>query len=96
MLWLCVYFPRLGLEVCQPDAHQSISAGQPVRQRPTVLLANNKVMQRNGLAQQRGIHIGTSLAAAHSIAADLCHFQRNPAAENQRLTYLAHQLRARA
>jgi len=89
MLWLCVYFPRLGLEVCQPDSHQSIKTAPHPTQRPTVLLANNRVMQRNGLAQQRGIHIGTSLAAAHSIATDLCHFQRNPGAENKRLTYLA-------
>jgi len=37
----------------------------------------------------RGIHIGTSLAAAHSIASDLVHMQRNLEQEQQRLTYLS-------
>lgn len=89
MLWLCVYFPRLGLEVCQPGSESTPDSWVKTQQRPTVLLANNNVIQRNRQAQQRGIHIGTSLAAAHSIAADLCHLQHNPAAEHERLIYLA-------
>jgi len=78
MLWLCVYFPQLGLELgATPEVAQ-----------PAVLLADNRVIQRNELARQRGIHIGTSLAAAHSIATDLLHIQRNPALESTRLDYL--------
>ena len=84
MLWLCTYFPQLGLEVCSASAKKKISP-----ERPTVLLSDNRVTQRNQVARQRGIHIGTSLAAAHSIAADLVHIQRNPAWEEQRLTYLS-------
>ena len=47
------------------------------------------MIQRNQIARQCGIHIGTSLAAAHSIAADLVHIKRNSAWEEQRLTYLS-------
>ena len=83
MLWLCAYFPQLGLEVCQPDT------GQANAERPAVLLSDNRVTQRNALARQRGIHLGTSLAAAHSIASDLLHMQRNPEQEQQRLSYLS-------
>jgi len=83
MLWLCVYFPQLGLEVCQlevctPDADQT-----------AVDQANTYKSNTYKLAQQRGIHIGTSLAAAHSIASDLVHMQRNPEQEEQRLIYLS-------
>jgi len=46
-------------------------------------------MQRNACARERGIHIGTSLAAAHSIASDLIHVQRNLEAEFERLDYLS-------
>jgi len=83
MLWLCAYFPQLGLEVCQPDTDPTNA------ERPAILLSDNRVTQRNVWARQRGIHIGTSLAAAHSIASDLVHMQRNPEQEQQRLTYLS-------
>ncbi len=54
-----------------------------------ILLADNRVIQRNTVARERGIHIGTSLAAAHSIASDIAHMQRNPEQEIQRLAYLS-------
>ena len=89
MLWLCVYFPQLGLEVCQLASSQEKQDKQEENpERPAILLSDNRVTQRNALARQRGIHIGTSLAAAHSIAADLVHMQRNHEHERARLNYL--------
>ena len=88
MLWLCAYFPQLGLEVCQLDSNP-VNAEPANSERPAVLLSDNRVTQRNLLARQRGIHMGTSLAAAHSIASDLVHMQRNLEQEQQRLTYLS-------
>ena len=85
MLWLCAYFPQLGLEVCQQGATLNDQEGT---ERPAVLLSDNRVTQRNLCARQRGIHMGTSLAAAHSIASDLVHMQRNPEQEQQRLCLL--------
>jgi hypothetical protein len=65
-----------------------MNAGDSTRARPTVLLAGNRVVAHSLLARQRGIRIGTSLAAAHSIATDLLHLQRDVHAEQQRLSYL--------
>ena len=83
MLWLCAYLPLLGLEHGLQNPAES--AGN---ERPRVLLAGNRVVQRDRTARQRGIAIGTSLAAAHSIATDLRHQQRDDAAEAARLRYL--------
>ncbi|MEM7217533.1 MAG: DNA polymerase Y family protein [Pseudomonadota bacterium] len=101
VLWLCAYFPQLGLEVCQrqhaaapvvlsqtANARGDIPTGGTTGPRPTVLLADNRVIARDALAVQRGIAIGASLAAAHSIATDLLHLHQDLTAEAARLEYL--------
>ncbi len=84
MLWFCVHYPFLGLEVClrgQPDDDKG--------NRPVVLVEKSRVLACNETAIQVGIQPGSSLATAHSIDHRLLHCSRSPDGERRRLTFLA-------
>ncbi len=85
MLWLALQFPRLGLEVwSQTDVLNGTS-----RDRPTVLLEDNRVLLVNDRAEAAGIQPGATLATAHSIESRLVHHEREIAREEKRLRFLA-------
>ena len=88
MLWLALQFPRLGLEVwSQTDVLNGTS-----RDRPTVLLEDNRVLLVNDRAEETGIQPGATLATAHSIESRLVHHEREIAREEKRLRFLADSL----
>ncbi len=60
--------------------------------KPTVILANNKVVCRNPQAIQAGILPGATLATAHTIATDLVHHHQDPVRDHNALTALAESL----
>ena len=82
-LWLAVHFPRLGFEI------HGLPANDAAGNRPAVLLDDNRVAQADALARRAGIQAGATLATAYSIAPQLRHFPRDPAAEGKRLEWLA-------
>lgn len=80
-IWLAACFPALGFEVGQ-------SAAPSATDGPAVLAEDGRVLQANAAARQAGIKAGITLAAAHSLAAELACWQRDAAAERQRLGQL--------
>ena len=82
MLWLAAHFPMLGLETQCRAARAEADGG------PAVLVEDARVVQANAQARQAGIAIGSTLATAHSIAAQLAYWPRAPEAERQRLAFL--------
>ncbi len=82
MLWLGVHLPNLGLEIFQQRQAQG-----PLR--PAVLAEDGRVRLVDAQARNAGIAVGCTLATALSIAQDLIYFERDEAAENQRLGTLA-------
>ena len=82
MLWLALHFPRLGLEE-RLDTLDGDATGA------AVLVADNRVVQVNEQARQAEIVLGSTLATANSIRPELNHFNRDPAAERERLGRLA-------
>ena len=82
MLWLALHFPMLGLEERLDTLH-----GSAVE--PAVLVEDNRVVQVNEGARQAEIALGSTLATANSILPALNHFNRDPAAEHERLSRLA-------
>lgn len=84
MLWLALSFPRLALEV--------FTERLATHDKSIIILENNRVCFRNDVAQSANIALGSSLATAHTIDADLVHFHRDPQAEDRRLHALAETL----
>ncbi len=82
MLWLALHFPALGLE-----ERLGTLGVEPCE--PAVLVEDNRVVQANRQARQAEIALGSTLATAHSILPALMHFNRDPAAEHERLDRLA-------
>ena len=82
MLWLALHFPVLGLE-----ERLGTLGGEPCE--PAVLVEDNRVVQANDRARQAAIALGSTLATANSILPTLKHFNRDPAAEHERLNSLA-------
>ena len=82
MLWLALHFPMLGLE-----ERLATLGGEPSE--PAVLVEDNRVVQANERARQAEIALGSTLATANSIVPGLKHFNRDPAAEHERLSALA-------
>ncbi|MFU8817337.1 MAG: Y-family DNA polymerase [Pseudomonadales bacterium] len=80
MLWLGVHFPLLPLEV--------FTAGRACAD-PQVVIHDSRVVLRNTAAIEAGIGLGSTLATAHSIAAGVRHYRRNPERELERLSLLA-------
>lgn len=83
MLWLGLHFFELELEVFTQASSDA---------KPTVILANNKVVCRNPQAIQAGILPGATLATAHTIATDLVHHHQDPGRDHNALTVLAESL----
>lgn len=83
-IWLAACFPALGFEVGQSAA----PSANGVPDGPAVLAEDGRVLQANAAAHQAGIKAGITLAAAHSLAAELACCQRDAAAERQRLGQL--------
>ena len=82
MLWLALHFPMLGLEERLDTLDGSATE-------PAVLVEDNRVVQVNERARQAEIALGSTLATANSILPALKHFNRDPAAEHERLSQLA-------
>ncbi|MCY4059552.1 MAG: DNA polymerase Y family protein [Gammaproteobacteria bacterium] len=82
MLWLALHFPMLGLE-------ERLDTFDGSATEPAVLVEDNRVVQANEGAQQAEIVLGSTLATANSILPALNHFNRDPAAEHERLSWLA-------
>ena len=82
MLWLALHFPMFGLE-----ERLGALGGEPCE--PAVLVEDNRVVQANERARQAAIGLGSTLATANSILPALKHFNRDPAAEHERLNSLA-------
>ena len=82
MLWLALHFPLLGLEERLGTLGGSAAE-------PAVLVEDNRVVQVNEGARQAEIALGSTLATANSILPALNHFNRDPAAEHERLSRLA-------
>ena len=82
MLWVAAHLPQLGLDIFQRR--------HPHGAEPLMALAEDgRVRLVNDRARSAGVAIGTSLATALSIAPQLTHFERDPAAEDERLRVLA-------
>ena len=82
MLWVAAHLPQLGLEIFQRRHPHGV-------QQPMVLAEDGQVRLVDGRARSAGVAIGASLATALSIAPQLIHFERDPAAEIERLRILA-------
>lgn len=81
MLWLAVYFPLLGLEICLRQETRQV-------RRPRVLVEAQRIVMCNAEAQRAGIQVGSRLATAYSLVGKLVHYSRNPKAERIRLENL--------
>ena len=84
-LWYGVHLPYLGLEIFE----RRYPASPNERDRPTVLMDGKGVSLMNVPARDAGIALGSTLATARSIAADLRHFNRDTDGEQRRLRLLA-------
>ena len=82
MLWVAAHLPQLGLEIFQRRHPHGI-------QQPMVLAEDGRVRLVDDRARSAGVAIGASLATALSVAPQLIHFERDPAAETERLRVLA-------
>ena len=82
MLWLAAHLPQLGLEIFQRRHPHDL-------RQPTVLVEDGQVRLVNKRARSAGVAVGAGLATALSIAPQLLHFERDPAAETERLRVLA-------
>ena len=84
MLWLALSYPRLALEVFDPEY---ASSGQPV-----VVLEKNKIVLCNTTAKKLNILPNSSLATAQAIQEELVYFERDRLLEQKVLTSLAAEL----
>ena len=82
MLWLAAWMPDLGLELFEPDPNREQAP-------PAVLVDKRKVRIANRSAREAGVLFGSSLATAHSIAAELQYHTRSEDREEKRLRLLA-------
>ena len=82
MLWVAAHLPQLGLEIFQRRHPHGV-------QQPMVLAQDGQVRLVDERARSAGVAIGASLATALSIAPRLIYFERDPAAEIERLRILA-------
>ena len=87
-LWLCLYLPRLGLEIF------TRSRADGAEKRPVALVdgpqaSRQQLLQLNAAARARGLTPGMGLATAESICADLLVAVRNAEDEQATLERLA-------
>ncbi|WP_444930062.1 Y-family DNA polymerase [Microbulbifer sp. SSSA002] len=83
MLWLCIQFPRLPLEVLTRAQQQGEKAS------PQVVVERQLVIDRNTAASQCGIEAGLSITTALTLCANLQLLQRDPQREQRELQQLA-------
>lgn len=76
MLWLCAHLPQMGLEMYE---------GSPASRQASVVVDERKIHLMNGIAQEAGIALGSSLATASSLAPDLVCYKRDEEAEKEYL-----------
>lgn len=81
-----------GKQSTEQRAKHSTEQRAELNSKPTVILANNKVVCRNPQAIQAGILPGATLATAHTIAIDLVHHHQDPVRDHNALTALAESL----
>ena len=82
MLWVAAHLPQLGLEIFQRRHPHGV-------QQPMAVAEDGRVRLVNDRARSAGVAVGASLATALSVAPRLIHFERDPAAEGERLRVLA-------
>lgn len=80
MLWLCLHFRHLPME--------ALSGAEPADY-PIVITEAGRVMRRNRLARQDGIHDGMSVAAARAMTTGLREWAHCPDRERRMLEQLA-------
>ena len=85
VLWYGVHLPYLGLEIFE----RRYPSRPDERGCPTVLMDGKGVSLMNVPAHDAGIALGSTLATARSITADLRHFNRDIDGEQRRLRLLA-------
>ncbi|MDE0240632.1 MAG: DNA polymerase Y family protein [bacterium] len=85
VLWYGVHLPYLGLEIFE----RRYPSRPDERGRPTVLMDGKGVSLMNVPARDAGIALGSTLATARSITADLRHFNRDTDEEQRCLRLLA-------
>lgn len=81
-LWLCLYFPRIPLEVLANDSRGPRAVLDGARRRPAVLLCDET-------ARQHGVQAGMAVNAALALSPDLELRPRNAALESRTLRRLA-------
>jgi len=92
MLWLCVHFPQLPLEVFVRGTDES-AAGKGSSLRPLVISQQwqhaSRVVACNSSARQQGIHPGMAVTAALGLVGNVQVLSRNENAERNTLERLA-------
>ncbi|SFB70850.1 protein ImuB [Microbulbifer thermotolerans] len=81
MLWLCIQFPKLSLEVLTRAQHDSAQ--------PQAVVEQQLIVEANRPATERGVETGLSLATACALCADLQLLQRDMQREERQLRQLA-------
>ncbi|MCR9279070.1 MAG: DNA polymerase Y family protein [Pseudomonadaceae bacterium] len=85
--WLCVHFPTLALDIALKGTQEN---GEAIgADRPIVVVEGKKIIQRNDVACQAGIAVGSSLATANSITAGVQSTERDTDNEQRHLRHLA-------
>ena len=84
MLWLCVRFPLLPLEVFSADG------ARPLTSRAAVVMHRHRVLLGNTLATAAGVKPGLTLATAQALCAELAVFDRDSHQEAHLLKTLAY------
>lgn len=80
-VWLCLYFPRLGLDIVSRDQSQA--------NKPIVVTEKQRVYQCNALAQEMGVQPGQSMDTAFSLSDQVATSERQPDREIATLQHLA-------
>lgn len=83
MLWLCLYFPRLPLQVYT-------RAQSKENTRAILVAAQHRVLCANDTALQQGIKTGQPVATAHALCVDLHLLNRDPQQEARLLQQIAY------
>ncbi len=93
MLWLCLHFHRLPLEVCIPNkmTQDDLENGISTNDHPAVIIIDqHRVLIANSPATNRGVIAGMSLATAQALCSEANIFDRDIKQEAQALQTLAY------
>ena len=93
MLWLCLLFPKLPLDiylrgafVCDDTATTSATLSTTTA---IVITEKHRVLMGNGAAEQLGITSGMTLSTIYALSADIRVIERTPTRETETLQQLA-------